>query len=513
MANSLLLISVRPLDSQAAFHGKRDGGEPEWPPSPLRLFQAFVDASASRWNGSRFDEIARPALELLQGVTPEIVTPMHNVGTPFRTAVPNNDLDAWAGPISKGNEPKKQPNELKTMKTIQPIRIREGDGRVALNYVYPLPELPSDKTQDFINVLGAAARSITHLGWGVDMVAADAKVISQEDADKLPGHRWRVVPSGGVSLRVPKAGTLTNLMEKHQAFLGRLSADGFKPVLPLSCFDVVSYHSPTAGVRKLPEKPFAAFQILAPDASKVLSFSVNRGVRDVAAWARKATSDVCVGWPFDDVGGFVHGHDPNDTNKPLKGESADARFSYLPLPSIERRGDRGESVGRIRRLIISAPLGFEERVDWVRRRLTGQELLQEQNGKSPEAVGLLNLLPTSDWVLRQYTGAAMSWSTVTPVLLPGYDDRDLSKAEELLREALGHAGLPREVVGCSELEFGRFGFRRGLESVREYMRPDNLKKFPAYHVRVKFPHPVAGPLAVGAGRYRGFGLFAAESAP
>jgi CRISPR-associated protein Csb2 len=34
----------------SCFHGRRDGDEPEWPPSPLRLFQALVAASAGRWN-------------------------------------------------------------------------------------------------------------------------------------------------------------------------------------------------------------------------------------------------------------------------------------------------------------------------------------------------------------------------------------------------------------------------------------------------------------------------------
>jgi CRISPR-associated protein Csb2 len=311
-----------------------------------------------------------------------------------------------------------------------------------------------------------------------------------------------------VPLRVPKAGTLDDLMRKHQDFLGRLSADGFKPVPPLRCFDVVAYHSPTAGVGKAPERPFAAFQILAPDASKVRSFSVGRGVRDVAAWVRNATTDVCRGWPFAREVEFVHGHDPADPNKPLKGADADARFSYLPLPSVERRGDGGERVTSIRRVLVTAPVGCGGQVEWVRRRLSGHELVRED--RPGEAVGLLTLLPRSDWVLRQYIGEGEVWSTVTPVLLPGYDDRDPAKAEGLLREALGHAGLPAEVVGPSEVELRRFGFRAGVEPARGYERAENLRRFPAYHVRVRFSRPAVGPLAVGAGRYRGFGLFVRE---
>ena len=57
--SNVLRILVRFLDPEPAFHGKRDGGEPEWPPSPLRLFQALVDAAASRWRESQFGGYAK----------------------------------------------------------------------------------------------------------------------------------------------------------------------------------------------------------------------------------------------------------------------------------------------------------------------------------------------------------------------------------------------------------------------------------------------------------------------
>ena len=39
------LISVTFLDP--VFHGRADGEEPEWPPSPLRLFQALLAGAAA----------------------------------------------------------------------------------------------------------------------------------------------------------------------------------------------------------------------------------------------------------------------------------------------------------------------------------------------------------------------------------------------------------------------------------------------------------------------------------
>lgn len=44
MQSAYLTISVRFLLDE--FHGRGDQGEPEWPPSPLRLFQTMVNASA-----------------------------------------------------------------------------------------------------------------------------------------------------------------------------------------------------------------------------------------------------------------------------------------------------------------------------------------------------------------------------------------------------------------------------------------------------------------------------------
>ena len=54
-----LCISVHFLGGE--FHGRGDHGEPEWPPSPLRLFQALVAA------GARLDEgTGQEALQWLE---------------------------------------------------------------------------------------------------------------------------------------------------------------------------------------------------------------------------------------------------------------------------------------------------------------------------------------------------------------------------------------------------------------------------------------------------------------
>lgn len=491
---SVLCITLRFLDPVPQFHGRGSDGDPEWPPSPLRLFQALVCAAATRWRASHFEDYARPALQWLAPIRPSIVTPpVPTESFGYRMYVPNNSGDLMTAAWARGDTETSMA-KFRVEKDVRPTHLT-GD---AVHYLYPIADGGSEFTKHMPTLI-AAARSVTHLGWGVDMVAGNAVEMTEEEAAKLAGERWRPTKDASTTrLRVPLSGTLEKLMEKHTAFLGRLSGDGFKPVPPLTAFDTVGYRRDTEPA----SRPWIAFRITSVDPDDTNpSFDTPGRARDVAAWVRHATGEVCKEWPFGDVAGFVHGHDA--TGNQLRGEGADARFMYLPLPTINAKLGRVES---IRRVLIAAPPGFQDRIDWIGRRLQGQELVWDADVK-----GMLIDLPDSDWVLRQYTAESQVWSTVTPVVWPGHDDRDQDKAERLLRKAFVDAGLSDELVkGVTELSWRNVGFRAGVDLASRYNLPDRLTG-PRYHVRVRFAHPVRGPLAVGAGRYRGLGVFAMQA--
>lgn len=491
--SSALCLTLRFLDPVPQFHGRGDDGDPEWPPSPLRLFQTLVAASANRWRDALFNDFARPALQWIEARLPTIVAP----GIPpksfgYRMYVPNNSGDLMTSAWARGDTETTMA-KFRVEKDVRPTHLRGGE---AIHYLWKLSEAEVAEYRKHEGTLAAAARSITHLGWGVDMVAGDASLITEDEASKLPGERWLPAEgSAGTNLRVPQAGTLDDLVRKHGEFLGRLSESGFKPVAPLRAFRVVAYRRAT---EPSPRK-WVAFAILKPDASGNASFDTARRCRDVAAWLRCATSKVCDEWPFGDIAGFVHGHAADGTQ--ARGTHADDRFMYLPLPTINPVLGRVES---IRRVLIAAPVSFADRIDWIRRRLPGQDLVDQQG----EVRGLLNLLPTKDWVLEQYTKASQTWSTVTPVVMPGHDDGDEAEAERLLRRAFSHAGLADELVRSAELEWRAVGFRAGLQLAKSYRIPESPNRLPTVHVRVRFTHAIQGPLAIGAGRYRGIGVFA-----
>lgn len=517
--SSLLRIVVRFL--QPLSHGRKDGGEPEWPPSPLRVFQALIAAAAARWSERLALDYALPALRWIERQRHSEIIAVGGSASknPHRLYVPDN-IDKVAKSWAAGREASVA--EYRTEKDVRPTHL-SGE---AVHYLLPLAA-DDREAQNHFEVLKAAARSITHLGWGIDMVAADADIISEKEAAKLPGHRWRVVTSGGVPLRVPKEGTLKNLMDKHQAFLGRWSEEGSKPVPPLSCFDVVRYHSPTmAG--PVPDRPVVAFEIHRTiedqekpenaDKSKFRPFHHVRQVATLAGMVRHATASIArrIGWKDADVVRQIEGHGDQKDGQ----ATSDDRLLFLPLPSLTPVGVSG-----IRRLLLVASPGFD--LAPLRRYLNGEELI-DRDSQMP--VAMLAGIPNTEKHLARFVGTSHTWTTVTPVILPGFDDPDglRKKLKErinadqqkrllerldarilgLIWKAFHQAGWTSDALEGAMVEYRSVGWIRGLDLAKNYALPP--LRFPRYHVRVRFAHPVKGPLAIGAGRYRGLGLFAID---
>lgn len=506
---SHLCLTVRFL--QPYYHGRADGAEPEWPPSPLRIFQALVAAAAARWRESGSSDRAAMLLRWLEEQEPPLV--IAPAGMPaankYRLYVPDNVTDKVAKSWSGGREASIA--DYRVEKDVRPVRL-SGE---AVHYIFPIT---ADDLSDF-DILERTARSITHLGWGIDMVAGNATILPDDGVARLAGERWEPDKNRTNGYRVPTQGSLDDLTKKHEAFLRRVGPEGFNPVPPLSVFRVIGYHRAT---EPLPRQ-FAAFSLLKPDASGMRSFDPLRRTRDVAGMVRHAVADVAhdLGWTEERINVFVHGKTP-DGSRLSRGAATPDRFQYLPLPTINHALGRVES---IRRVLITAPPHCGQQIAWARRSLAGAELVNQG-----DVSALLTILPGSDWVLRQYVEESHTWFTVTPVVLPGYDDPDHlrrkirngcdaqtqkrylarleSRTDDLLRKAFHQAGYSAELIDRAELDWRGPGFWPGVGLASRYLPPDNLHSAPRVHVQVRFPNSVQGPIAVGSGRFRGFGLFA-----
>jgi CRISPR-associated protein Csb2 len=116
--------------------------------------------------------------------------------------------------------------------------------------------------------------------------------------------------------------------------------------------------------------------------------------------------------------------------------------------------------------------------------------------------------PSTRTIRGAYVDLAKSWSSITPVILPGFDDGKYEKAKRLFMKALQYAGLPVEAV--EDVVLRKAPFWSGSQHPRLYYRPEYLKHFSAWHAHILFREEVTGPLAIGAGRHCGLGLFVSE---
>ena len=74
--SSTLCISFHFVQPFPLFHGRGDAGEPEWPPSPMRAFQALLNAACLRTRGKPLPPEVRSALQVIEVLRPSIVAPV-----------------------------------------------------------------------------------------------------------------------------------------------------------------------------------------------------------------------------------------------------------------------------------------------------------------------------------------------------------------------------------------------------------------------------------------------------
>lgn len=507
--NRYLVLSFRFLSPW--FHGRGDEGVPEWPPSPLRAFQAVVAAAA---RAGTLESTRRALTWLEQRAAPRIIAPEAvESAMGYRLSVPHNAMDLVGRQWVRGEDG--NASEHRTMKNLRPHRLPEDS---VVHYAWLL-----DGGEAFVSPLIAATRGVAALGWGIDLVVGDGRAVDRRGLAELSaGLRvWEPRRDGRRELRAPVKGTLDDLHRRHAAFLVRTSfADPtLRPPPALSTFAIVNYAR--ADQPKVPD--IAGFTLMRVDTDSFRAFDASRHGMAVAGMLRHAvrTAAERAAWNEARVRAAVLGH----------GDGTEARLMLVPVPSIEPRGNGGEAVSAVRRVMVFSTDAQSDDTGWVARALGGMALIDESTG---EEQAVLAMTSRSDRVLKRYISESFTWATVTPVVLPGHDDpgglrnklRDVTDSKEqksllerlmkrreaLVRKALRHAGLGDELAFSAKIETREAGFIAGVENARRYAVPAHLAKSPRLHVKLTWSVKVAGPLCIGSGRFSGLGLFASMAA-
>jgi CRISPR-associated protein Csb2 len=250
--NKCLVLTVRFLGDR--YHGRtQNGREPEWPPSPLRLFQAIVAGVAPRWVdvGIRDREVA--ALEWFQGLgPPRIVAPVSQPGRPLLNYVRENLSDIAP--------------DKRDAKFARPTLFL---GHPVVKYSWAFHVCDYAKAE----IITHCARHCHSLGWGIDLVVGNGEITEAESEGDI-GEAWYPEPNptaGASILRVPRASTdeasastLAELFDRYLHSLKRI-ASARNPVPPLTAFAVVGYRRATDAAGR----PFAAFQLLTPETAEL----------------------------------------------------------------------------------------------------------------------------------------------------------------------------------------------------------------------------------------------------
>jgi CRISPR-associated protein Csb2 len=278
----------------------------------------------------------------------------------------------------------------------------------------------------------------------------------------------------------------------YQSFLRRVNGRQYRPPLQLRRFSTTAY-VPAGAV---PPRSCAMFELpegvafRQVDAAKVAAM-----LRSLACRCAKTdTHEFRVDGQVMDSEVYVAGHVNGAKHTP-------PRFSYLPLPTVGHE----HADGMIRRALIAEPFGGDGlHARWAQNRLRNASLTDKEGNE--RGILLDPWRPGSATVIQRYLDEARTWSTVTPVILPGFDDGKHAKAEKLFLTAAMQADLPIDAI--KELAMRKAPFWPGSQHASQYRRPAYLEHFAGWHVRLMFQTPIAGPLALGAGRHCGLGLFA-----
>jgi CRISPR-associated protein Csb2 len=465
-----------------------DRERPEWPPHPDRVFMALAAAHFESGGGAAESAV----LERLEREPPVLQAGRHEERETVTTYVPVNDT---ASPL-KGSG--------KTVRPTAPLgSLPIGRDRQARQFPVALPEEPVahlrwpgvDLDAAARGALAALCAKVTCVGHSASLV----QVWLEEEAApaRAEGRRPELVPVGSAParyrLRVPAPGRLERLRADFAAGVRPRAAAwcGYEPraeaAPPIaeraSCFD------PSLLVlRKLD----------GPDLGLESTQQVTRALRDTVL-SRSA-----------DPPEWVSGHRPDGSPSEVD------HLAVLPLPHVGREHADGHLLGlalavprivdaeeRRRCLgpILFDELGHPREIELRMGRLGLWKLRLEERDYRPLA------LRTETWTAAPPAAASRRWATVTPIALdrhPKGGDR-WRQIEASIRRGCERIGLPppADVVLSPVSLFAGAPHGRRFPPLR---RGEGDARVQHTHAVLSFAEPVRGPVIVGAGRYRGYGL-------
>ena len=465
----MLAIAVNYLNGYArASTYNSMGQEPEWPPHPDRVFMALVAA----WGQTGRDPGEEQALRWLERqAPPEIAAGNHCARKTAACYVPVND-----------DTPRKERDQL-----LPSRRSKQPRHFAAAALENPIAQLiwRNANPGEYRPALQDICSKVTNVGHSSSLAQAWV-----EENPPPPGWIPLAKP-GGIQMRIPYAGRLDDLIAAY--------AGGRRP-------EARRWQGYAAvGETAKPERPQTGFN------HELIVFEATGQGLDLRAASKltDALRNLIMRQCPEPIPEWISGHTPEG------GPSKRPHIALLPLPFV----DRPYADGRIMGMAIAIPREVESAETG---RCLSRLLRHDDNGEPPEHFifkGEWNrtaLRRTGSGATRHslnrvtWTSPSKTWHTVTPVTLDRYyKGPDKARLErENVMEHCQRIGLPRPAA----VALGQQSMLEGVPPAREFPKLPRRSdrgghgEWQHIHATLIFAEPVRGPIIIGSGRYRGYGL-------
>jgi len=497
---------------------------PEWPPHPARVFSALV---AAHYEGGQPDG-GEEALRWLETLGSPRMT--FSAAEPRRLKihyVPVNDKalsdsvalqTAWSTLLAPDLPEKKRASAEAKLAKIYAKAGAESPKlgkhfRDDVKHVLPATRtkqprtFPSVTPVDPVVWLSWDAVPSESLRTGLDALATrlvrvghSSSLVAASWTDDAPEPTWIPDPQGTEVLRCVGPGQLDAL-------------DSFHDAAPFAEQRVMPYISARYRVAS-PVKPLgrSAFSPIFTVFRRVEGPRISLLAGEIVA---DAVRRALMSHARDPTPPLISGHAEGGT--PLEGD----HLAVVPLAVVGSDHARGDILG----VALVRPEGCP--VDDLYAAIGLWERATPNPGKSPRVI--LNMGRLGAWVLERsidesplynlrestWTRPSTRWASATPMLLDRHPgplhagssarrSQAIARATASIRAACERIGLPAPV----DIELSTSPFFTGSSDASRFRRRGGSRETrPLIHVRLTFASPIQGPVLLGAGRYRGLGLF------
>ena len=473
-----LTIGIRFLTNYYAAAQSRTSPVPEWPPHPARV---FLSLAAAYFEGDGI-ESEQKALDWMERLSaPSLQVPEEaSVCAAVSSFVPANDRRAMeTGGLIQGIPGLKR---HRSDRLFQRTHLAQEKDTVYLHWETADP--------------GVHLAALEHLCERVARLGHSTSLVQMWIAKE-----WR-----GECLLTPTEGRGQERLRviRQTGMLGRLSAEferGDRPTV--STWQEYARHGnavESEPIHSCFDHRFELFR-LEPDDSRFRYLDIVTTL-GLTSMLHKGLLSTVTGPIPESISG--HRADGSPTDR--------VHVTLFSIPFVGSRYSDGHLMG----VGIALPQGVSRHDE----RQLGEGLRRlRENGLRMGNLGKWKLLdnpqsPPPGAMLRQetWTGwerGCSEWGTVTPFVFDKHPKAKetgeyLGEAAELVKDACERMGLPRPVEAVVRAVSSHAGVPHSRSFPRMKRKDGSERRH--VHVTLRFDRPVVGPILIGAGRYRGYGL-------